>query len=244
MVNKNTSRLSFSRVRLWFAIAAVLLLVVVVALNPLRSSAASNSDFTQTINAGTLVTDIRDNTGASVANPSVAFGAVSAAFSCLTGGARPQATFGTNTERIYVDNPNDVTQWDLTLAAASNTDVWENGGATATYDYNDPDAGGDCTDGVTDADGVAGQLFVDPTVGTVTADCTGGFCGTTGVTEGSTAATYAEGTVDDITLMQADNTSDPFGRWYITGIDMRQSIPAGQAADNYTINLVLTVAGS
>ena len=243
MTSKNIGKYSFSKVRVLCVGFAVLLVLATLALHPLTSSAASNSDFTQTINAGTLVTDIRDNTGASVTSPSVAFGAASAAFSCLTGGARPQATFGTNTERIYVDNPNDVAQWSLTIAASSNTDVWENAGATATYDFNDPDGSGDCTDGA-DADSVAGQLFVDPTGATITADCSGGFCDTDGVTTGSSSATYAQGTTDNITLMQADNTSDAFGRWYLTGVDMRQSIPAGQVADDYTLNLVLTIAGS
>ncbi len=205
---------------------------------PRYVDAAPDSDFTQTINAGTLTTDIRDNNRVSVVNPAVALNAVAYPFACLTGGSAPAGTFGTNTERIYVDNPGNANNgWSLTLAATGGaTSVWANGGATATYDYNDPTTGG-CTDGA-DADTVAGQMTVNPSVGAITPDCAS--CAATNITLGSSAA-FEQGVTDSVTLLNAAAGSDDFGRWYLTGANVSQTIPAEQAADTYSINLTLTV---
>lgn len=205
---------------------------------PRYVDAAADSDFTQTINAGTLTTDIRDNNRASVVNPAVALSTVAYPFACLTGGSAPAGTFGTNTERIYVDNPGNANNgWSLTMAATGGaTSVWANGGVTATYDFNDPTTGG-CTDSG-DADTVAGQMTVDPSVGAITPDCAS--CVATNITLGSSAA-YNEGVTDSVTLLNAAAGSDDFGRWYLTGANVSQTIPAEQAADSYTINLTLTV---
>ena len=222
-------------------LAAGLVLVAMFAATPFlpkMTFAASNSNFTQTINAGTLATDIRDDNRVTVASPSVGMSAISYPFACLTGGSRPSGTFGTNTERIYVDNPGNANNgWTLTLAATGGaTTLWQNGGSTQNYDFNDPGGSG-CTDGG-DADSRPGQMSVDPTVGTITPDCA--TCGTTGITTGSASA-YNQGTTDSITLVNAASGSDDFGRWYLTGADVDQTIPAEQAADSYTINLTLTV---
>ncbi len=202
--------------------------------------AANNTDLTQTINAGTLVTDIRDDSRVTVAAPAVAFSATTFSFDCLSGGSRPSGTFGTNTERVYVDNPGAADNgWTLTLAATSGaTDEWENGGATESYDFNDPTgATSGCTDGG-DGDSTAGQLSVDPTTGTLNADC--GTCATTNITLGSATA-FEEGVTDSVTLLNAAAASDDTGRWYLTGVDMDQTIPAEQPNDSYDINMTLTV---
>lgn len=200
--------------------------------------AASNSNFTQTINAGTLATDIRDNNRVAVANPSVGMSTISYPFACLTGGSAPSGTFGTNTERIYVDNPGNANNgWTLAVAATSGaTTLWQNGGSTQNYDFNDAGGTG-CTDGG-DADARAGQMTVNPSVGAVTADCA--TCTNANITTGASTA-FDEGTTDSITLLNAAAGSDDFGRWYLTGANVSQTIPAEQAADSYTINLTLTV---
>jgi hypothetical protein len=220
-------------------IAAVLLIVAYsfFAISQ-YVSAASNSNFSQTINAGTLTTDIRDENRNSVASPSVGFNAISYPFACLTGGSRPSGTFGTNTQRIYVDNPGNANNgWTLTLAATSGvTTLWQNGGSSQNYDFNDPGGSG-CTDGG-DADSRPGQLTVDPSVGTLTADCAA--CNTSNITLGSSTA-YNQGTTDSVTLLNAAAASTDFGRWYLTGVDADQTIPAEQAADSYTLNMTLTV---
>jgi hypothetical protein len=223
-----------------FLVAAIMVAAMFVATPflPKITFAASNSNFTQTINAGTLATDIRDNNRVSVANPSVGMSAIAYPFACLTGGSAPTGTFGTNTERIYVDNPGNANNgWSLTLAATGGaTTLWQNCGSSQNYDFNDPGGSG-CTDGG-DADSRPGQMTVNPSVGTITADCAS--CTTTGITTGASAA-YNQGTTDSITLLSAAAGSDDFGRWYLTGANVSQTIPAEQAADSYTINLTLTV---
>jgi hypothetical protein len=202
--------------------------------------AANTTDLTQTINAGTLATDIRDASRVTVASPAVAFSATTFSFDCLTGVARPSGTFGSNVERIYVDNPGAANDgWTLTLAATGGaTDDWENAGVTQTYDFNDPaGAPAGCADGG-DADGISGQLSVDPSVGTLATDC--GTCAATGITLGGASA-YSEGITDSITLLNAAVGSDDTGRWYLTGVDMDQTIPAEQPNDSYTLNMTLTV---
>ncbi len=231
--------------RYWqFVLAAIALAAVSVfmAIDPPSVLAASNSNLTQTINAGTLTTDIRDASRASVASPSVAFGAVSFAYSCWSiGGGAPTATFGSNTQRIYVDNPGAANNgWTLTLAATSGaTTLWQNSGSTQNYDFNDAGGSG-CTDGG-DADSRPGQLSVDPSVSTLTADCVS--CNTSNITKGSSTA-YDQGTTDSVTLLNAASASSDTGRWYLTGVGMTQTIPAEQYPDSYTINFTLTVTAS
>lgn len=202
--------------------------------------AANTTDLDQTINAGTLVTDIRDASRVPVGSPAVAFSATTFSFDCLSGGSRPTGTFGTGTERIYVDNPGAANNgWDLTLAATGGaTDSWDNVGVTQQYDFNDPGgAPAGCGDGG-DTDSFIGQLSVDPSVGSLTADC--GSCNTSNISLGSPSA-YDEGTTDSITLLNAAAASDDIGRWYLTGVGMAQTIPAEQPNDSYSINMTLTV---
>lgn len=223
-----------------FGLSAIALFAGITAI-PVLVLAAPNTELTQTIGAGTLVTDIRDDTGASVAAPSVPMSAVAYPFECLVGGAAPTGTFGTNTERIYVDNPGAANNgWTLTLAATSGaTALWQNAGLTESYDFNDPTTGG-CDDSA-DTDGVAGQLSVDPSSGTATLTATSGT--TTNITQGSASA-YEEGVTDSITLLNAAAGSDDYGQWYMTGVGLSQTIPLEQAADAYTLDLTLTVTAS
>ena len=203
------------------------------------SFAANNSTLNQSIVNGTLATDIKDASRVSVASPSVGMGAVNFSFACLTGGSAPTGTLGTNTERVYVDNPGAANNgWTLTMAATGGaTTLWQNTGSTQTYDFNDASS---CTDGG-DADTKGGQLTVDPSVSTLTTDC--GSCATTNITKGSSAA-YDQGTIDSVTLLNAASASDDYGRWYLTGVGLSQVIPANQTVDSYTINLTMTVTAS
>lgn len=203
--------------------------------------AASDTDFSQTITAGTLAADIKDNSRVTVANPAVALSSKSFSFDCQSGGSASTGTFGTNTERIYVSNGDAADSgWTLALAATGAiTDRLANGGATSHIDFNDPGGSG-CTDGG-DADSTAGQMTVDPSVGTLTADCAS--CATTNVTKGSSTA-FSQGTTDSITVLNAAGTSDDIWRGYLTGASVSQTIPAETPADTYTINLTLTATAS
>lgn len=230
MVNKT---LTFS---IRNTLLAVLALITVLAFSVSSVGASNTPNFTQTINAGTLATDILDNTRASVASPAYAFGAKTFSFDCFSGGTASTATLGSNTQRIYVMNPDNADNgWTLTMAATGGTTtVWDAGAAT-DYDFNDAGGSG-CTDGG-DTDTFGGQLTVDANAGTLTADC--GSCTTANVTKGSSTA-YSEGVTDSVTLLSAAAGSDDIWRGYLTGATMSQTIPAEQVPGSYTLNMTLT----
>jgi hypothetical protein len=197
--------------------------------------AADDTDLTQSIAAGSLLTDIRDASRVTVANPSFAMSATNFSFNCQNS----TGTIGSNSQRLYVDNPDAADNgWTLTMAATSGaTTLWQNGGSTQNFDFNDPSG---CTDGG-DADSRPGQLTVDASAGTLTADC--GSCVTTNITKGSSTA-YSQGATDSITLLSAAAGSDDIGRWYLTGVGVTQSIPAEQTVDSYSINMTVTATAS
>ena len=217
-------------------LCAALSLIIILVVGGGVTSAASTPTFNQTINAGALSTDILDASRATVASPSATMSAKSFSFSCGSGAGASTGTFGTNTERIYVINPSGANNgWTLTMAAtAGSTALWSDGG-TNTYDFNDAGTGG-CTDGA-DTDTKAGQLTIDPSVGTLTTDCT--TCATTNITKGSSSA-FVEGTLNSITLLNAAAASDDVWRGYLTGVTLSQTIPAETPAAAYTINMTLT----
>jgi len=201
------------------------------------SYAANNANITQTINSGTLVTDIRDASRVTVASPSFAMAGTTFSFNCQT----TTGTIGSDSQRLYVDNPGAANAgYTLTLAATGGaTSTWNNAGTTQSFDYNDPTTAG-CTDGA-DADAKGGQLTVDPAAGTLTADCSS--CSVTGITKGASTA-YSQAVTDSVTLLTAAAGSDDVGRWYLTGIGLSQTIPGEQPNDSYTINLTATVTAS
>lgn len=214
----------------FFAILLGILITVYLYVN-----ASPDIQLSQTINAGTLSTDVLDASRNAVASPSVTFGAVPFSFDCQAA----TGTLGTNSQRLYVINPSAATNgWTLTIAATNAaTDLWTNG--TSTYDFNDAGGSG-CTDSG-DTDTVGGQLTVDPSVGTLTADCT--TCSNSNISKGSSSA-FDEGTTDSITLLNAASSSDDVGRWYLTGVGLSQQIPGEQPASTYTISLTITVTAS
>lgn len=212
-------------------------LVLIQAAPALASSA---SDLTQTITAGTLTVDILDASRVAVGSPSIAMSSKSFSFNCLSGGSASTGTLGSNTQRLYAINPGATTPngWNITIAATGgSTATWSNSGATKKFDFNDSGTSG-CSDGA-DADTLAGQLTVDPSVSTLTTDCA--TCTTTGVTKGSSGS-FVEGTTNSITLLTASNTaSNPF-RGYLTGVGVSQTIPAEQQPDStYSLNLTMTI---
>ncbi|MCX6798179.1 MAG: hypothetical protein NTX66_03155 [Candidatus Falkowbacteria bacterium] len=197
--------------------------------------AAGNSTFHQTINPGTLATDIRSASSTPVTSPSVSMSAKTFSFACQSGGSASTGTFGTNAERIYVDNPDGADNgWNLTIAATGGASaLWANGGATNKFDFNDSSGSG-CTDG--DSDTFGGQLTINPTTATTTTDYSGS--STTGITFGSSSS-FSSST--PITLVNASAGSSDIWRGYVTGIGLSQTIPAEIPADAYSINLTLTV---
>jgi hypothetical protein len=208
------------------------IVIVLAALagivTPATVYGASNSNVTQTINAGTLTTDVLDASRVPVASPTVAMAAANFSFSCQT----VTGTLGSNAQRLYVINPSaTTTSWSLSIGATGGgTTKWQNGGNTRNYAFNDATGSG-CTNG---------QLTIDPSVATVTADCVSGGCTGATVTKGSsTAMTGATG----VTLLSGNSTANVY-RGYLTGIGLSQKIPAEQPADSYSINMTLTITGT
>lgn len=190
--------------------------------------ANNQSEFSQTINAGTISVDIVDAGGTTVASPGVTMGAENFDFAAQDA----TGTFGTSTERVRAYNPTSTATWTVNLAGSATTAVWTDGG-TETYDFNDSSG---YTDGG-DTDSVGGQMTVDPSGGTI-AGVSG--CATTNVSAGA-SDDYEEGSTDNIDLFSAASGADTFCRWDLTDIDITQGIPAAQAAATYTITMVLSI---
>ncbi len=199
------------------ATCAVLAAAVVVS-PPAFAALTATSVLSQTINNGTASTDIRDAGGSVLSNPTITMNAATLSTSQQTS----TGTFGSNSQRITVDNPGGANNgWTLSLnATVPGTGTWTSGGNT--YAYN----------GATAA---LGQLTVNPAAGTLTA-VTGG---STGVTLG-TSATYSGSSA--ITLVSASAGSADIWNGYVTGIGLSQTIPASQPAGTYTLNMTQTLA--
>ncbi|MFH0952383.1 MAG: hypothetical protein V1838_04315 [Patescibacteria group bacterium] len=198
--------------------------------------ASGTSNFTQTINAGSLAIDIVNGSYVTVGSPSVTMSAATFSFSCQTA----TGAFGSATEQIYVSNPDAADNgWTASLAASATTDVWDSAGTD--YDFNDASGSG-CTDGA-DADGFGGQMTVDASGGTLAVgNCS--TCVTTNVTKGTSDA-YEEGSTDSITILTGAAGSDDIGDWTLQGVSISQEVPAEQpAAADYDIDMVLSVAAS
>lgn len=198
--------------------------------------ASGTSNFTQTINAGSLSIDIVNGSYVSVGSPAVAMGAATFDFACQTA----TGSFGTASEQIYVQNPDAADAgWTASVAGSATTAVWDSAGTD--YDFNDASGSG-CTDGA-DADSFGGQMTVDASGGTLAVgQCAS--CVTTNVTKGSSSA-FVEGTTDSITVLTGAAGSDDIGDWTLQGVSISQEVPAEQpAAADYDINMVLSVVAS
>lgn len=197
--------------------------------------ASSTSNFTQTINPGSLAVDIVDGSYVTVGSPSVAMNAATFSFTCQTA----TGTFGTASQQIYVANPDAADNgWVVSLAASSPTAYWNSAGTK--MDFNDPTSSG-CTDGA-DTDSYKGQMTVDPSVATLAQGQSAH--GVANVTKGSSAA-FNEGTVDSITVLTGAAGSVDIGDWTLQGVSISQKIPAEQpAASDYNINLTLSIVAS
>lgn len=204
--------------------------------------ASSTSNVQQTINAGSLAIDIVDSDSGytTVASPTVVFGALTFGFGCKTGADRGSGTLGTTDEAIYVSNPDAADGgWTASIAGSAATAVWDSAGTD--YDFNDATSSG-CSDGA-DADAVSGQMNVDPSVGTLAVgQCAS--CVVTNVSKGS-ANSFSQATTDTITVLSGAAGSDDIGDWVLTGVAVKNTIPAEQpAASDYDMNLVLSIVAS
>ncbi len=198
--------------------------------------ASATSNFSLTVNAGTISVDIVDASYVTVGSPTVALGAVTAGFGCQAA----TGTFGTASQVIYVKNPDAADNgWTVSLAGSATTAVWDSAGTD--IDFNDASSSG-CGDGA-DADAFKWQLTVNPAAGTLAAgQCSS--CGTSNITKGSSSA-FVEGVTDSITVLTGASGSDDFGDWKLTGVAISQTVPAEQgAASDYDIDMTLSILAS
>lgn len=200
--------------------------------------ASPTSNFTQTINPGTLTVDIVDTTNSylTVESPTIAMNPVNFSFNCQTS----TGTFGSTTQAIYVQNPDAADGgWTVSLAGSSPTAFWDSSGID--IDFNDANGSG-CTDGA-DTDSLKGQMTVNPSGGTISkGNCSS--CTTTNITLGSSGS-FVEGTTNSITIVSGAAASNDIGDWSIIGATISQKIPAEQpAASDYDINMTLSIVAS
>ncbi len=181
---------------------------------------------------GTLAFDIVDNSGVTVASPAVPFSATTLNFNCTS----TTGTLGVTSQHPRVLNTTANAQWSLSLAAtAGPTGNWSSGGAT--FDYNDgAGSPAGCADNG-DADSLAGQLSVNPSVMTITPQ---GGCSTSNLTKGSLAL-FAQGSVDSITLLTAGASAQTNCYWDLTDTALTQTLPQEQATGAYSISFTLTL---
>jgi len=226
--------------KLNIALALVLTVVMTAGLGGATYVFASaTSNFTQTINPGTLAVDIVDGSYATVASPTMAMNAATFSFACQTN----TGSFGSATQQIFISNPNAANNgWVVSLAASATTDVWNSAGTN--FDFNDPGTSG-CTDdgATTDADTLGGQMTVDPSGATLAVgQCLN--CSSTNVTLGSSAS-FVEGITNTITIVSGSALSDDIGDWTVQGVGISQKIPAEQpAATDYNMNTVLSIVAN
>ncbi len=206
------------------ALLAIAGIIVVSFVSTAEASPVGR--LSQSINSGTITTNIVDTNGSPVVGASFAMSATSISTICQTS----TGSYGSNNQRVAVDNPGGANGgWTLAIAltggAGSN---WTSGGNT--YKADNPAAAG-CTQG---------QLTLNPTLATI------GLVGastSTGITKGTQAA-FSNGVTDSITLLNAAINSDDIWSGYLTGIGVSQTIPPQTPAGAYTIDLTQTVTAS
>jgi len=180
-----------------------------------------------------LSADIVDGSGNTVASPSASMSTASRSFQCQT----VTGTLGTGTQKMRVSNYTTNPAWTLSIAATSGaTADWSAG--TPKYDFNDSSGSG-CSDGA-DADSLAGQLTIDPSVASLSPSAG---CSNTNVSLGASSA-FNQGVTDSITIASSTSSAGYNCYWDITGTSLSQTIPAAQANGSYSINMTLTIAAN
>jgi len=189
------------------------------------------------VSTGIISGDIVDSGGVSVPSPSFAMNNTSVPFTCN----ETTGTLGTSSQRIRISNTTTGATWTTSIAATDGpTALWRNSGNSLQYDYNESSGSPvGCSDG-SDADSMSGKLRIEPSAGTITPQTS---CSLTGVSLGSNQD-FNQTTTNAITLMSAASGANTNCYWDLTGVNLRQYIPANQSVDSYNINLTVTTVAS
>ncbi|MDD5731667.1 MAG: hypothetical protein PHU42_02135 [Patescibacteria group bacterium] len=172
-------------------------------------------------NFGDLFSDVVDSSGIHVVSPVYPLQSASLGFDCQSS----TGTLGDSSQKIRVNNDSATKTWTLSIAATSGSSaLWDTG--STTFDFNDS-LGSGCTNG---------QLAINPTTATVTAKSG---CTTTGINKGGLAS-FVQGSVDSITLLQSDSSAATGCYWDLTGAGLTQKIPVEQSIGNYSIDMTIT----
>jgi len=143
------------------------------------------------------------------------------------------SVLGNDTSYILIANPTSNPTWTLSVAPTDGEDALLSDGDGNYADFNDSDTGDD-----NDLDGFGGRLSINPVSGTLftySLDYSND-----GISVGSYAS-FADGSVNNITLLTADEFSDAPGYWGLKNIGIDQIFPAGQDVGTYTFNLTISV---
>ena len=192
-------------------------------------------DYSNYIPGASLNVDIVNASNASVGSPSISMSSIFSSVDCQTS----TGTFGTASEKVRVTNTTTNEKWSLSIAATGGaTTNWSSG--LNTYDFNDGSgAPAGCADGG-DADSLAGQLSINPSVSTMTPKFG---CVNTNITLGSSSS-FAQGVTDSITLATAAASAYYDCYWDITGITTSQAIPDLTPPGTYNLSLTLTTVAN
>ncbi len=187
--------------------------------------------------AGSISTSIVDGSGNPIASPARALDPVLYSFSCT----ESSGFLTTSVQRIRVTNPTGAAGWTTSIApTAGATALWQNGGATLFFDFNDTSGSPTgCVDGG-DPDTVAGQLRVNALDADIAPEPV---CSLAGVAAGSTQV-FSQGTVNSITLATGSVGADTECYWDIINLKLDQTIPLEQPTDEYILNLTVTTTAS
>ena len=182
---------------------------------------------------GSLDVDVVTAGGATVASPNMPFGSVLVVDSCQ----QATGSLGLASQVIRVTNNIATNGWSLSLAATSGPTAFWSNGSTGSYDYNDSAGSPNgCSDGG-DADNRAGRLTVSPNTGSLTPQSG---CSGTGTSLG-TSTSFAEGSVNSITLATASSATPRFCYFSLTGAGLSQQIPEWRPKGSYSLDFTLTV---
>ncbi len=175
--------------------------------------------------------DIVDSNGDSVASPGVTF--VTGTYSPLA--QTTTATLGASSAKLRVETWGASNTWTLSLAPTSGATAYWSNASNRKYDFNDAGTG---LDGA-DADSFGGRLTVDASGSTVAAAY--GCSSTTGLTKGSSSS-FAEGSVDSVSLLIAGSSASYNCAWDLTGVSLSQVIPGYQGGGGaYSLGMTLSI---
>ena len=204
------------------AVGVAAVAVLALGATAYAQTSTADTELLQEILAGSLFTEVVDASGNAVASPSIAMSVTDVDVDQQT----TTGTYGSAGQRVYISNPGVTANgWTLDLAATDGAaGLWQDG--AKNFDYNS-------TSG-------AGQLTIDPAVGTITPV---GSAALTGISLGSSAS-FNQGVLDVINLATASSSAASVWEGHITGMGVSQTIPGGQEPGMYRINLTQTLTAN